>query len=152
MQLGMSLLPKAALAVGILLIILGIVGGGGGAYRAENICKSGWGLSIEQLDEVETPDPEKEKIAYENLSTEQQQVFKEILNSEGSLLYDDPDKFNGLIDRVITYNGTRYETSGPSHGDCFSSGAHRYLVAGSLVVLSGVGTASLGWKRMRHQS
>lgn len=136
--------------VGLLVLIGGGVGGGVGMYQeATDTCASGYGVTITQLAANETADPTAEHIAYSNLSSTEQLLFREILAADTTPIYQHAPLDN-LTHKVVTYQGQQYETSRRFIADCGNLGAV-FKAWGSVFVFLGTSmiVAAAGWRYLR---
>lgn len=137
--------------IGFVLLVGGVASGGWGVYQqATDTCESGYGLTITHLEENETADPAAEHITYSNLSATEQRVFREILTAETTPIYQSSTPLEGLTQKVVTYQGEKYETSPLFVSDCFKEWTLFKIGGGFTALLGGVIiVATYGWRRLR---
>ncbi|MFC4450650.1 hypothetical protein [Halorussus aquaticus] len=150
----MSAVPSVsgvALAVGLFALVCGGTLGAYGVYQqTTDTCESGTGLTVHRLAANETADPALERVAYENLSAAEQEVFREILTAETTPVYQQSGVLDGLTRKVVTYRGGRYETSRQFESDCFGAGETYAFLGGVVALLGGlVAGGAYGWRRRR---
>ncbi len=106
-------MPSIARALAVLGLAVLAVGGsaaGYGVYESwTNSCESGYGVSAIQLGPNETAESSFERVAYENLSADEQRVFREAVRN-GSSGVENRSVLDGLSGKVVVYEGDRYET------------------------------------------
>ena len=74
-------------------------------------CEAGYGVTVKRVNATTSGGSQVERIEYENLSSEQQDIFREIVESEERILYDTPDGLLAFDNSVVRYDGGQYSVS-----------------------------------------
>lgn len=124
----MASLPRAGIAVGAILLVLGVVFAGIGQYQAAtDPCVSGTYLSVD-----ETPSPDEDPVAFESLSPVEQRALTDALEGNASPLRS----YDGRVDvpRYVRYRNATYEAVEGSL-DCGPEGLVLKVVGGAGLIL-----------------
>ncbi|MFB6140267.1 MAG: hypothetical protein ABEJ26_07510 [Halosimplex sp.] len=113
---------RIMMGIGLTLLVAGVASGGFGVYlQSTDNCESGYEIDVHKLTENQTTTSTAEHVTYSKLSATEQQVFREILRSNETRIYQNETALRGLSRRVVTYRGEQYETSAVFASDCGNS-------------------------------
>ncbi|WEL22320.1 hypothetical protein [Halorhabdus sp. BNX81] len=134
---------RLGLLLGLGLLLSGGLAYGVGMYQESSACTSGHMIMIEQMSADESVHPPIEEVAFENLSSAEQDLFRETLAGNTTKFCNDTELVDTLSGKVILYQGDRYSSSllafdGTSWGfPLVLVGMAAVLLGGALSVLTG---------------
>jgi len=134
---------RLGLLLGLGLLLSGGLAYGVGMYQESSACTSGYWMTVDQMAADEPLHPPLEVVAFENLSTAEQEHFREALTGNRQKLCSGSDRMENLTEDVIRYQGGRYMADllafdGTSWGfPLVLVGMVGVLLGGALSVLTG---------------
>ena len=99
---------RLGLLLGLGLLLSGGLAYGVGMYQESSACTSGYWMTVDQMAADEPLHPPLEVVAFENLSTAEQEHFREALTGNRQKLCSGSDPVENLTANVVRYEGDRY--------------------------------------------